>query len=238
MLSKLSQSKVNAVADFSAGLGDHMSFGLGGLARKTLSQHYGVKFTVDRRSRAYTAGTYTGVAADFIGLARPVVKVGVTGCRYLYDGYKVRKAVRIGKTTLTARGTADSYQYSKLKEHLRLEERLSNPPAPPQPSFQGFPDRKLPTKGQRKLHHPDPEAAYTWHTQLGTRIGENGKKYKQAVEFGSDSKPKRRIDFSDHSRPHEHVNPHQHRLTPMDGGGYKVEDAEPLIRPPSPGNKP
>ena len=39
------------------------------------------------------------------------------------------------------------------------------------------------------LKMPDPEVAGTWHTQLGTRVEENGRKYKQAREFDKKGKP-------------------------------------------------
>ena len=75
---------------------------------------------------------------------------------------------------------------------------------------------------------PDPEAEGTSHTQLGTKEGRNGN-YKQAREFDSNNKPVRDVDFTDHGRPNEHSNPHQHKYNESQTGGTRQRGkAEPL----------
>ncbi|MEJ2046412.1 MAG: hypothetical protein P8X74_23725 [Reinekea sp.] len=73
---------------------------------------------------------------------------------------------------------------------------------------------------------PDSDAP---HTQLGTKKGRNGD-YTQAREFDGNGKPVRDIDFTDHGRPQNHPNPHQHRYVPNETGGTlkRLKDAEPL----------
>lgn len=60
------------------------------------------------------------------------------------------------------------------------------------------------------------------HTQLGTKEGRNGD-YTQAREWGYDENgnlvPKRDIDFTDHGRPNDHPDPHQHDYIPNPSGG-------------------
>ncbi|MEC4780278.1 hypothetical protein IEKLDGGM_24815, partial [Escherichia coli] len=60
------------------------------------------------------------------------------------------------------------------------------------------------------------------HPQLGTKSGRKGD-YTQAREWGYDENgnlvPKRDIDFTDHGRPKEHPNPHQHDYIPNPTGG-------------------
>jgi RHS repeat-associated protein len=76
---------------------------------------------------------------------------------------------------------------------------------------------------------PDPEAKGVPHTQLGTKQGRNGA-YKQAREFDSNGKPVRDIDFTDHGRPQNHSNPHQHKYieNPTGGTRSRSKKAEPL----------
>jgi len=76
---------------------------------------------------------------------------------------------------------------------------------------------------------PDPEAKGTPHTQLGTKTGRK-ETYKQAREFDSSNKPVRDIDFTDHGRPTNHTNPHQHKYRDNSTGGTKKRDKknEPL----------
>jgi hypothetical protein len=60
------------------------------------------------------------------------------------------------------------------------------------------------------------------HTQLGTKSGRNGD-YTQAREWDYDAEgklvPKRDIDFTDHGRPQNHPNPHQHDYIKNPTGG-------------------
>ncbi len=65
---------------------------------------------------------------------------------------------------------------------------------------------------------PDPDAAGNPHTQLGKKEGSKGD-YNQAREFDSNGKPVKDIDFTDHGRPQNHTNPHQHKYQPSETGG-------------------
>ena len=87
------------------------------------------------------------------------------------------------------------------------------------------PDRALP---RDKHGNPIPDSDAP-HTQLGTKRGRNGD-YTQAREFDANGKPVRDIDFTDHGRPQNHPNPHQHRYVPNETGGTprRLKDAEPL----------
>jgi RHS repeat-associated protein len=76
------------------------------------------------------------------------------------------------------------------------------------------PDRPLPLTEDGI---PIPETDVP-HTQLGTRDGSKGK-YPQAREFGKDGKPVKGIDFTDHGRPWDHPNPHEHPCEPNPTGG-------------------
>jgi len=76
------------------------------------------------------------------------------------------------------------------------------------------PDRPLPNTPDGE-HVPDTDAS---HTQLGTRDGSKGK-YPQAREFDQYGNPVRDIDFTDHARPQNHTNPHQHKHLPNPTGG-------------------
>lgn len=53
--------------------------------------------------------------------------------------------------------------------------------------------------------------------------------YRQAREFDSKGNPKRDVDFTDHGRPQNHTNPHQHKYEPNKTGGTPQRGkAEPL----------
>lgn len=89
------------------------------------------------------------------------------------------------------------------------------------------PDRKLP-RTPDGVPTPDTDAS---HTQLGMKESEKrkGEKYPQAREFDEHGKPVRDIDFTDHDRPHDHTNPHQHEYEENPTGGTKSRgDAIPL----------
>ncbi|WP_220452003.1 polymorphic toxin-type HINT domain-containing protein [Propionibacterium australiense] len=90
-----------------------------------------------------------------------------------------------------------------------------------------FPRRELP---RDKNGVPVPDSNYP-HTQLGTRTGRNGS-YPQAREFGENGELVKDIDFTDHGRPGNHPNPHQHRWLPNEtGGSPKRGGPEPLSNP-------
>jgi RHS repeat-associated protein len=86
------------------------------------------------------------------------------------------------------------------------------------------PDRPLPVDENGV---PVPEVDVP-HTELGKAQGSKGK-YPQAREFGKDGEPIRDIDFTDHGRPLDHTNPHQHKRGDNPTGGTRTRgDAEPL----------
>jgi RHS repeat-associated protein len=85
---------------------------------------------------------------------------------------------------------------------------------PVRPTGEAFPNRPLP----RNNGHPVPDVVGAPHTQLGRRPGRRGS-YPQAREFDADGNPVRDIDFTDHGRPQNHENPHQHNYIPNPTGG-------------------
>lgn len=85
-----------------------------------------------------------------------------------------------------------------------------------------FPKRPLPrdANGNNLPDSPYP------HTQLGQ--GRKGT-YPAAREFGENGEVVRDIHWTDHGRPAQHTNPHQHRYTQNETGGTKRRGpAEPL----------
>lgn len=83
------------------------------------------------------------------------------------------------------------------------------------------PDRELP---RDKYGNPIPDADVP-HTQLGKEPGRNGK-YTQAREFDEKGRPVRDIDFTDHGRPQNHPNPHQHTHDENETGGTPKRNKE------------
>ncbi len=75
----------------------------------------------------------------------------------------------------------------------------------------------------------DAEATGRAHTQLGTKEGRNGS-YTQGREFNENGQPVRDIDFTDHGRPQNHPNPHQHEYKENTTGGtrQRSKEAKPL----------
>jgi RHS repeat-associated protein len=65
---------------------------------------------------------------------------------------------------------------------------------------------------------PDAEGNGQPHTQLGTKKGSKGD-YRQGREFDDKGKPVKDVDFTDHGRPQNHTNPHQHPYQPNKTGG-------------------
>jgi RHS repeat-associated protein len=88
------------------------------------------------------------------------------------------------------------------------------------------PDRPLPRDPRTKEPVPEADVA---HTELGTKDGTKGK-YPQAREFDAQGKPVKDIDFTDHGRPKNHPNPHEHKWKPNPTGGtpQRSPEAEPL----------
>lgn len=89
-----------------------------------------------------------------------------------------------------------------------------------------FPDRNLP-RDQHGNPAPDPGAKGP-HTQLGQKDGRRSR-YDQAREFDADGKPVKDIDSTDHGRPNQHANPHEHPYVPNKTGGTLMRgDERPL----------
>lgn len=82
------------------------------------------------------------------------------------------------------------------------------------------PDRELPRDERTKEPVPEADAP---HTELGTKQGSKGP-YPQAREFDETGKPVRDIDFTDHGRPSNHPNLHQHIHKPNPTGGTPTRD--------------
>ena len=89
-----------------------------------------------------------------------------------------------------------------------------------------FPDRKLPRdQNGNPIRDPEAEGA---HTQLGQKEGRRGK-YDQGREWTASGGPVKDIDFTDHGRPDNHTNPHEHPYLPNPTGGTpKHGPARPL----------
>jgi membrane protein involved in colicin uptake len=89
------------------------------------------------------------------------------------------------------------------------------------------PDRKLP-RNKHGANMPDPAADGAPHTQLALKKGRAGT-YRQAREWDENGQLVKDIDFTDHGRPENHTNPHQHRYEPNPTGGTpRRGDPEPL----------
>lgn len=87
--------------------------------------------------------------------------------------------------------------------------------------------RELPRDPRTNEPVADP-AATGPHTQLGSKEGSKGT-YNQAREFDQNGKPVKDIDFTDHGRPQQHTNPHQHPYVQNPSGGtLKRDNAQPL----------
>lgn len=88
---------LNDVSNFSAGVGDNLSFGLTGLIRESLPGIYGDDGGVDKCSGAYGAGEWTGAGIGFAmggtGLAKGFANAGSRSLR--------KELYEIGQKTLT-----------------------------------------------------------------------------------------------------------------------------------------
>jgi hypothetical protein len=79
------------------------------------------------------------------------------------------------------------------------------------------PDRPLPTN-QHGQPIPEPGATGA-HTSLGVRTSRlRGERYVQAHEWDNQMQRVKDIDFTDHGRPWDHANPHEHPMTRTRGG--------------------
>jgi hypothetical protein len=93
------------------------------------------------------------------------------------------------------------------------------------------PERKLPHDSHGNMV-PDVDVP---HSQLASKKGRRGD-YRQVREWRYDENgelaPSRLIDFTDHGRPQDHTNPHQHDWEPNPTGGtLKHGDGKPLEYP-------
>lgn len=59
---------------------------------------------------------------------------------------------------------------------------------------------------------------------MDLKKGQGQGKYPQAREFDEHGNPVRDIDFTDHGRPENHQNPHQHEQLPNPTGGTRIRD--------------
>ncbi len=93
------------------------------------------------------------------------------------------------------------------------------PVVPPKPTLPNpYPKNPLPKHPQTGYPIPDPDKAGRPHVQWGEREGRKGP-YTQAREWGEDAEcPVRDVDFTDHGRPKDHTNPHQHPWTKTPSG--------------------
>ena len=96
---------------------------------------------------------------------------------------------------------------------------MSRPP----PGKGGTPRSTLPREPDG-AYRPDPEARGSPHTTVGTRVGSDGKLYRQGATFGEDGVFKGRTDNTDHGTPRLHPLPHFHPATSPNGVGR----AEPI----------
>jgi len=87
-------------------------------------------------------------------------------------------------------------------------------------------------KTKNGAHQPDSDLP---HTQLGTQKGRKGD-YPQAKEWGvkgdrgyDNNTPKNLKDFTDHGRPSNHTNPHEHKYNPNTGAKESATEINNLI---------
>jgi len=141
-------------------------------------------------------------------------------------------ATAIGKTAVAVTGlliTAVAIDKAVEQSSESAEGQSADDPAGAAEVKPGgaFPDRPLPrTEGGEPM--PDPEAKGP-HTQLGTKEGRNGS-YPQAREFDDKGRPVRDIDFTDHGRPGQHSNPHEHPYRENPTGGTRQRGPEQPLR--------
>ncbi len=140
---------------------------------------------------------------------------------------------------LVVTAVAASYYGRKLGEMWREHHPPATPPAPTTHNTTStdaqrwFPRIPLP---RAKDGTPKPTVPYP-HTQVGTKEGRK-KPYPQSREwdYGKDGKvePKKDIDWTDHGRPNEHPDPHEHEYKPNPTGGTPQRGpAKPVTLPKS-----
>lgn len=137
-------------------------------------------------------------------------------------GKAILKGLLIGGAAwVGAKGVKKTDEYFKEKE----KKKQADADAKIKESTKGFPSRPLPQTADG-VPIPDTDAP---HSQLGTREGRKSP-YGKAREFDNDGQPVRDIEFTDHGRPQNHPNPHQHRYQENSTGGSRerIKIAEPV----------
>lgn len=167
------------------------------------------------------------------------VAAAVATAGYAYDKptqlvATTRAAGPVARTATTRpdKAHADTQQARSCLRALPVLDSGSFLAAKPAGSYR--PDRALP---RTKHGDPIPDSPYP-HTQLGSRT-DNGITYTQGREWlmrDGRLRATRDFDFTDHTMPELHPNPHQHRLTPNNPakdprGGYQRGSAEEMEMP-------
>ena len=179
-----------------------------------------------RNESAYNAGqTFGDGLSLFQAAAETIIGIGgdagAAAATVLSGGTAapIALSVAVASTALATHGVSVG-----VKASSNLSDRMLNSSK----RSDGYtPKAELP-RNENGIPKPDPEASGA-HTQLGTKEGRKGE-YKQAREFDSKGNPVKDIDFTDHGRPQNHSNPHQHEYKPNPTGGTPQRDknAKPL----------
>jgi RHS repeat-associated protein len=177
---------------------------------------------------SYNAGQTAGdVVSLVMGLAETVTGAagGVAG---------VIAAPETGGLSLVVSAEGAALATAGANTTMNAAENLLKTEDKTQESNGYQPKEELP-RDKNGLPAPDPEASGP-HTQIGTKEGSKGP-YKQAREFDANGNPVKDIDFTDHGRPSNHTNPHQHPYKPNPTGGTPQRGTqEPLEVTPPPNN--
>lgn len=170
-------------------------------------------FNMDWRQMAQVGGEWSQAFTETIGTYafQPVLEGGLE-IAFQIKTENYGAAISAGVVTVVQMSAGKIKNGAKAaKEALKAKEVAKK-------AGNYRPDRSLP---RDKHGNPIPDADAP-HTQLGTKSGRNGD-YTQAREWGYDANgklvPKRDIDFTDHGRPQNHSNPHQHDYVPNSTGG-------------------
>lgn len=111
---------------------------------------------------------------------------------------------------------------------MQRDQNLQPLPAAHATATPYMPPRTLPRDPKTGKTVTDPEAHGVPHTQLGHKLGSDGKPYAQRRTFDQDGNPVKDVDHTDHVRPQNHPNPHQHRHIPNPSGSPQRGPAEPV----------
>ncbi len=158
----------------------------------------------------HPAGRVAVPAAVTAFIAAPLpAKIAVVAAAVV--GYKVWKGNKDKRANAIANGdTTPSDALSNKPDGTNSEGKKGDREG------NGFPDRELPRDPNgNPVRDPEAEGA---HTQLGQKEGRRGK-YDQGREWDANGRPVKDIDFTDHGRPQNHTNPHEHPYLPNPTGG-------------------